>query len=57
MKSDKGWNLNTQTQAIEGPKKTYTSPRLINYGEVRQLTQAGTLGVPEAPSSSPNKRA
>lgn len=40
--------MNTQTQAKENPKKTYTSPRLINYGAVRSLTQAGSTGPNES---------
>lgn len=48
--------MNTQTQAIENPKKTYTSPRLINYGNVRSLTQGGTKGINESGSSSLSKK-
>jgi hypothetical protein len=44
--------MNTQTQAIENPKKTYTSPRLITYGDVRSLTQAGSTGGSEGGSMS-----
>lgn len=33
--------MNTQPQGIEKPKKAYTSPRLIIYGQVRTLTQSG----------------
>ena len=33
--------MNTHTHAIENPKKPYTSPRLITYGQVRSLTQSG----------------
>lgn len=44
--------VNTQTQAKENLKKTYTSPRLINYGAVRSLTQAGTAGSNEGSGMS-----
>ena len=39
--------MNTQTQTIESPKKNYTSPRLINYGQVHSLTQSGTTAGTE----------
>lgn len=39
--------MDTQTQAKENLKKTYTSPRLINYGAVRSLTQGGSMGSNE----------
>jgi hypothetical protein len=35
--------INIQPQNINNHKKTYTPPRLINYGEVRSLTQNGTM--------------
>jgi hypothetical protein len=34
--------LNTQSQTKQHTKKTYTSPRLITFGSVRSLTQAGS---------------
>jgi hypothetical protein len=43
---------NTQTQAIVLPKKVYTKPRLVNYGEVRALTQGGSKGGNEGTSMS-----
>ena len=33
--------VNTQTRKIKSKKGTYTQPRLIKYGEVRSITQAG----------------
>lgn len=39
--------MNTQTQSKENLKKIYTSPRLINYGAVRSLTQGGSMGSNE----------
>jgi len=35
--------IDTQPQNINNHKKTYTPPRFINYGEVRSLTQNGTM--------------
>lgn len=39
--------MNTQTKSTENPKKPYTSPRLITYGNVRSLTQSGSKGKVE----------
>ena len=49
--------MSTQTQAIENPKtkKPYTSPRLINYGDVRSLTQGGTKGIAEGGGNKAKK--
>lgn len=35
--------MNTQPETLQ-KKKTYSSPRLIKYGEVRSLTQTGSSG-------------
>ena len=34
--------MSTQNQTQQEPKKSYIRPQLINYGDVRSLTQAGT---------------
>lgn len=38
-------------------KKAYSPPRLVRYGEVRTLTQAGTSGVAEGGSMASGKMA
>ena len=48
--------MNTQPQPVENPKKTYTSPQLVNYGDVRTLTQAGASGLLENGTKNSNKR-
>ena len=50
-----GETMNKETQAKEKPKKTYATPRLINYGAVRLLIQAGISGSAEGSSGmNPN---
>jgi hypothetical protein len=39
--------MNTETQSILGDKKIYSSPKLVNYGDVRSLTQAAASGSNE----------
>lgn len=34
--------MSTQNQTQQEPKKSYIRPQLINYGDVRSLTKAGT---------------
>lgn len=34
--------MNTKPQIVQSHKKPYTSPRIINYGKVCTLTQAGS---------------
>lgn len=49
--------MNSQLKPVENLKKTYTPPVLVNFGEVRELTQGGRSGVPEGlNSSSGNKK-
>ncbi len=49
--------MNIPTQAKENPKKTYAPPRLVTYGHVRALTQAGSKGSAERGSTSKAKKA
>lgn len=44
----------TQNQTQQKFKKNYTIPRLINYGNVRTLTQAGTGRWVEFNPNNPN---
>lgn len=44
-----------QVAAERGQKKPYVSFRLTTYGDLRNLTQAGTKGRAEGNSSSSNK--
>jgi hypothetical protein len=46
----------TQNQTQQKTKKSYTTPKLINFGNVRTLTQAGTQGLPEGGSGRPDKK-
>ncbi len=46
----------TQNQTQQKTKKSYTTPKLINFGNVRTLTQAGTKGLPEGGSGRPDKK-
>lgn len=39
--------MNTETESIQSEKKIYSSPKLINYGNVRSLTQAANSGSNE----------
>lgn len=39
--------MNPKTATAPNPKKTYTPPALVRYGEVRSLTQASTSGSSE----------
>jgi hypothetical protein len=39
--------MRTQKQSQQKPKKSYAAPRLVRYGNVRALTQAGTGGSAE----------
>jgi hypothetical protein len=50
-------DMKQKLQNETAEKRIYTPPRLVAYGDVRSLTQAGTQGVSEAPSNSPNKKA
>jgi hypothetical protein len=46
----------TQPEGSEPtPKKPYTAPQLVKYGEVRSLTQAGTTGSAEPSGMFPSK--
>lgn len=47
----------TQNQTEHESKQSYATPKLVNYGNVRTLTQAGRSGAAEGPSSSQNKKA
>lgn len=47
--------MNANAHAIENPKKPYTSPRLIIYGQVRALTQSGTTAGTENTGSNKTK--
>lgn len=49
--------MNKQLKPVENLKKTYTPPVLVNFGDVRVLTQSGSSGVLEAGSASANKKA
>lgn len=44
MQSDTPSSKTDQTQE---PRKPYTSPRLVDYGDIREITRAtgGTLGM------------
>ena len=42
----------TNHQPAPTAKRDYQSPRLTTYGKVRDLTAAGTKGLPEGNSSS-----
>lgn len=44
-------------EELEVSKCFYTSPRLINYGQVRLLTQAGSMGGNETTANSTDKMA
>lgn len=44
--------MKEKTQPIENKKKYYKSPHLTYYGEVRSITQAGTMGGTESTSMS-----
>lgn len=48
----------TQNQIQQKPKKSYTAPNLINYGNVRTLTQAGTGRLTESflNPNNPNRK-
>ena len=47
--------MNTKTESILSEKKIYSSPKLINYGNVRSLTQAANSGSNEGSSGrNPN---
>jgi hypothetical protein len=37
------------------PKKPYTPPKLVKYGEVRSLTQTGTSGSAEPSGMTPSR--
>jgi hypothetical protein len=38
----------TEPECAEAPKKPYRKPRLITYGDIREITQAvGTTGNPD----------
>lgn len=39
------------------PKKAYNPPRLVKYGEVRTLTQAGSTGASEVMGTGGSKKA
>ena len=39
--------MKTQTQTVKNPKKPYTSPKLVLYGDVRSLTQSGATAPAE----------
>jgi hypothetical protein len=47
--------MNTKTQMPPSGKNPYAPPRLINYGEVRLLTQGGSKGGNEDTAQSPAK--
>jgi len=36
--------LKRDAERESGPRKTYESPRLVEYGDVRKLTQTGGSG-------------
>jgi hypothetical protein len=40
--------MSTDTRTPQPSKKTYTAPKLVRYGDVRTLTQSGTLPGTEA---------
>lgn len=42
--------MNKELQTKQRPKKTYTAPKLIRYGDVRSLTQGGATGGSETAS-------
>jgi hypothetical protein len=44
--------MNTGPQTIQSHKKPYTPPNLINYGQVRSLTNASTSGSTEGSQGS-----
>jgi len=44
--------MNPKTATAPSPKKTYTPPALVRYGEVRSLTQASTSGSSEGSSGT-----
>jgi hypothetical protein len=39
--------MSREPQAYPPPKKAYTAPRLVRYGDVRSLTHAGSNASPE----------
>ena len=45
---NKEHKIDKQNSMLINEKKTYTIPKLIKYGEVRTITQAGTRGPNEA---------
>lgn len=46
----------TQNQIEHKSKQSYTTPKLVDYGNVRTLTQAGSGREAEVNSSSKNKK-
>ncbi len=47
--------MNAPTQAVENPKKPYSPPRLVVYGQVRSLTQSGTTAGTENAGANKTK--
>lgn len=47
----------TQNETEHDSKQSYTTPKLVSYGSVRTLTQAGSAGALENNSSSKNMKA
>lgn len=39
--------MSPQSQTIQPPKKRYTTPKLVRYGDVRSLIQSGPTGSAE----------
>ena len=47
--------MTRESQARPLPKKAYAAPRLVRYGDVRTLTQTGSMGTTESMVNQPAK--